>query len=389
MEYAFSKRVILANPATLWALLKTIAFTWQQDVLTEDAKRLFDLGKELYSRLSTLSEHADKLRRSIESTVTSYNQFASSLEQRVLVTARKLDALDESKVIATPPAIDEQPKRLSQPELRRRRRGRSCRAGGSTRPASAGPTSTSRSPSRRSRRRRRTRAPRRRLRGGRAADPRPHRGFAAADHAQPPRGDQRPHPGDARGDRRGAGPVARGTGDPGDRDRGCGRPRAVRGRRHQAPDRQHGGRRRTVLAHRIPRERPHRGASGAVRRAHGRHRHGRRHRHLRPRLGARGDRALPPGHARGADRPRPGCRGRPPARARSRRARHASRPDRGLVRRCGRHRHRLRRSARAVRAAARPDAGARHGDGARSRGRGTVRRSAGHLVPAGAALLDR
>ncbi|MEO5921541.1 MAG: DNA recombination protein RmuC [Pseudolysinimonas sp.] len=117
MEYAFSKRVILANPATLWALLKTIAFTWQQDVLTEDAKRLFDLGKELYSRLSTLSEHADKLRRSIESTVTSYNQFASSLEQRVLVTARKLDALDESKVIATPPTIDQQPQRLSQPEL--------------------------------------------------------------------------------------------------------------------------------------------------------------------------------------------------------------------------------------------------------------------------------
>ncbi|MES1169998.1 MAG: DNA recombination protein RmuC, partial [Leifsonia sp.] len=112
MEYAFSKRVILANPATLWALLKTIAFTWQQDVLTEDAKRLFDLGKELYSRLSTLSEHADKLRRSIESTVTSYNQFASSLEQRVLVTARKLDALDESKVIATPAQIDEQPRRL-------------------------------------------------------------------------------------------------------------------------------------------------------------------------------------------------------------------------------------------------------------------------------------
>jgi len=117
MEYAFSKRIILANPVTLWALLKTIAFTWQQDVLTEDAKKLFDLGKELYSRLSTLSDHADKLRRSIESTVSSYNQFASSLEQRVLVTARKLDALDESKVIGTPGHVDEQPKQLSQPEL--------------------------------------------------------------------------------------------------------------------------------------------------------------------------------------------------------------------------------------------------------------------------------
>ncbi len=117
MEYAFSKRIILANPVTLWALLKTIAFTWQQEVLTEDAKTLFDLSKELYSRLATLSEHADKLRRSIESTVTSYNQFASSLEQRVLVTARKLDALDESKVIGTPTAVEGQPKRLSQPEL--------------------------------------------------------------------------------------------------------------------------------------------------------------------------------------------------------------------------------------------------------------------------------
>ena len=117
MEYAFSKRIILANPVTLWALLKTIAFTWQQDVLTEDAKKLFDLGKELYSRLSTLSEHADKLRRSIESTVTSYNQFANSLEQRVLVTARKLDGLDESKVIGEPGLIDQTPKTLSQPEM--------------------------------------------------------------------------------------------------------------------------------------------------------------------------------------------------------------------------------------------------------------------------------
>jgi len=117
MEYAFSKRIILANPVTLWALLKTIAFTWQQDVLTEDAKKLFDLGKELYSRLATLSEHADKLRRSIESTVTSYNTFASSLEQRVLVTARKLDGLDESKVIGTPAPVEQQPKKLSQPEL--------------------------------------------------------------------------------------------------------------------------------------------------------------------------------------------------------------------------------------------------------------------------------
>lgn len=117
MDYAFSKRIILANPGTLWALLKTIAFTWQQDVLTEDAKHLFDLGKELYGRLATLAEHAEKLRGAIESTVTHYNKFASSLEQRVLVTARKLDRLDESKVLGEPRAIDETPKHLTQSEF--------------------------------------------------------------------------------------------------------------------------------------------------------------------------------------------------------------------------------------------------------------------------------
>lgn len=117
LEYAFAKRIALASPVSFWAVLKTVAFTWQQDVLTEDAKALFDLGKELYSRLATLSDHADKLRRSIESTVTSYNQFASSLEQRVLVTARKLDNLDESKVIGTLSQIDQAPKRLTQDEF--------------------------------------------------------------------------------------------------------------------------------------------------------------------------------------------------------------------------------------------------------------------------------
>jgi DNA recombination protein RmuC len=117
LEYAFSKKIALASPVNLWAVLKTVAFTWQQDVLTEDAKRLFDLSKELYGRLGTLADHADRLRRSIDSTVSSYNQFASSLENRVLVTARKLDALDESKVIGTPLLVEQQPKQLTAVEL--------------------------------------------------------------------------------------------------------------------------------------------------------------------------------------------------------------------------------------------------------------------------------
>jgi len=113
LDYAFSKRVLLASPVSFWATLKTVAFTWQQEVLTEDAKRLFDLGKELFGRIATLGEHAEKLRRSLDSTVANYNQFASSLESRVLVTARKLDQLDESKIIPAPGVVEERPKPLS------------------------------------------------------------------------------------------------------------------------------------------------------------------------------------------------------------------------------------------------------------------------------------
>ncbi|MFC0682288.1 DNA recombination protein RmuC [Lysobacter korlensis] len=117
LDYAFNKRVALASPISLWAVLKTVALTWQQDVLTEDAKRLFDLGKELYARLATLGEHADKLRRSIDSTVSNWNTFANSLESRVLVTARKLGDLDESKVLGEQKVIDSRPKQLTAVEL--------------------------------------------------------------------------------------------------------------------------------------------------------------------------------------------------------------------------------------------------------------------------------
>lgn len=117
MDYAFGKRVALASPVTLWSVLKTVAFSWQQDVLTDEAKTLFDLSKELYGRLSTLADHADRLRRSIDSTVASYNQFANSLETRVLVTARKLNMLDESKVIGAAETVEQSPKQLTAVEM--------------------------------------------------------------------------------------------------------------------------------------------------------------------------------------------------------------------------------------------------------------------------------
>jgi len=117
MEFAFSKRVALSSPVTLWSVLKTVAFSWQQDVLTHDAKVLFDLSRELYSRLATTAAHVEKLGRSIERTVKDYNGFVGSLERQVLPTARKLGALDESKVLAPLAGIEETPRELVAYEL--------------------------------------------------------------------------------------------------------------------------------------------------------------------------------------------------------------------------------------------------------------------------------
>jgi len=117
MEFAFGKRVALASPVTLWSVLKTVAFSWQQDVLTQDAKVLFDLSRELYSRIATTAAHVDKLGRSIKGTVNDYNKFVGSLERQVLPSARKLNALDESKVIGTLAGLEESPRALTAFEL--------------------------------------------------------------------------------------------------------------------------------------------------------------------------------------------------------------------------------------------------------------------------------
>lgn len=119
LDYAFSRRVALASPVNLWAVLKTVAYTWtQQDVSTE-ARRLFDLGNELYQRLGGLATHTDDLRRAIERTVDSYNRFAGSLESRVLVSARRFPGIDDTKLdaVATPASIEKTPRKLAAPEL--------------------------------------------------------------------------------------------------------------------------------------------------------------------------------------------------------------------------------------------------------------------------------
>ena len=106
MDDAFSRKVALTSPVTLWAVLKSVAYAWQQQSLTDDAKQLFDLSRELYARFSTLGDYAIKLGTQITKTVSAYNTFASSLERRVLPTARKLQKIEPTKIIEEVPIIE-------------------------------------------------------------------------------------------------------------------------------------------------------------------------------------------------------------------------------------------------------------------------------------------
>ncbi|KTR19665.1 DNA recombination protein RmuC [Curtobacterium citreum] len=117
LDHAFRKRIALASPVTLWSVLKTVAFSWQQDVVTAEARELFTVSRELYGRLATLGGHVDKLGRAIRGSVVDYNRFVGSLERQVLPSARRLSLLDESKVIADPVSIEDEPRLLTAPEL--------------------------------------------------------------------------------------------------------------------------------------------------------------------------------------------------------------------------------------------------------------------------------
>jgi DNA recombination protein RmuC len=116
LDYALSKNVVLASPSTLLAVLKSVAFTWRQDVLTDSARELFELARQLYDRMGTLGENVTKLGASLKSSVDRYNAMVGTLEARVLPTARKLNSLEESG-LAAPPVVEVTPRALAAPEL--------------------------------------------------------------------------------------------------------------------------------------------------------------------------------------------------------------------------------------------------------------------------------
>jgi len=118
LEWAFNKRVALASPVSVWSVMKTVAFAWQQDALTQDAQTLFETGRELHNRLGTLANHLGTLGRSIQSTVSNYNKFLGTLERRVIPSTRKLSLLGDGEGMPESfPGIEDSVRELSAGEL--------------------------------------------------------------------------------------------------------------------------------------------------------------------------------------------------------------------------------------------------------------------------------
>jgi len=121
LEYALAKRVLLATPVNLIALLRTVAASWQQEALTENARQVQDMGRDLYRRLSAFGKHLARTGKGLSTAVEAYNDAVGSLERSVLPQARRFKEMgvvgDADKDLPELEGVVALPRQLQAPEL--------------------------------------------------------------------------------------------------------------------------------------------------------------------------------------------------------------------------------------------------------------------------------
>jgi DNA recombination protein RmuC len=118
LEHAMAHKVHIATPTTLVTMLRTAQYAWQQAALSDNARAVFELGRELYDRISGLGKHVDGLGKALTNAVSSYNRTVGSLESRVLVSARKLNELGVVDAeLEQPKPVEETVRALSAPDF--------------------------------------------------------------------------------------------------------------------------------------------------------------------------------------------------------------------------------------------------------------------------------
>jgi DNA recombination protein RmuC len=120
IEFGVERKVIPASPTTLIALLRAVAYGWQQEAMEENARKICDLGRNLYEAICTLAEKFDTLGTRMKSTLEAYNQAVGSLEGNVLIKARKFKDLqvgDGGREATRLEVIDRVPRMLQAPDL--------------------------------------------------------------------------------------------------------------------------------------------------------------------------------------------------------------------------------------------------------------------------------
>lgn len=93
LDFAINHRVLITTPVTLLALLKAVAYGWQQYQITENSRKIAEQGKELYQRLTIVFDHFTDLQKNLNRTVESFNKTVGSLESRLLPSARRFEEM--------------------------------------------------------------------------------------------------------------------------------------------------------------------------------------------------------------------------------------------------------------------------------------------------------